>query len=144
MKLALLFLFIFATSAFARLGETIDECIARYGPGIRIGDPQSDSPIYQFEKYDIKIRVWFLGNRSVCETFARENGNLGDFFISDILTGNSQGSSWTPMKFGDSSIAYSRADGKAIAQYMAFPSLHNDVLLISTTDFDKAKNNHGF
>ena len=58
----------------ARIGETLDECTARYGPMLKVenatGKFFSDYPQYCFELNYVRIRVRFYKGRSAQEEFA--------------------------------------------------------------------------
>jgi hypothetical protein len=143
--IALVFLNAAAATCFARLGETMEECQARYGAIMAVEtDAKRGVPIYCFQKDDVKVRTWFLNGRSACETFGRDQGKLGDMYIADILAGSSEGSTWNATKVGDAT-SYARADGKATARHMRFPDLGSDVLMIETVEFERlSKGGTGF
>jgi hypothetical protein len=83
---------LFAQPSFARLGETLDECEARYG--FRNG--QIGANAYTFNQDHILITVVFKNDRSVCEMYTSEaSSSMSEEQVLDILNTNSSASSWT-------------------------------------------------
>ena len=138
-----------AGRAEARLGETVEECTARYGNVISIkSEGPPDFPQYCFRKGDVEIRVRFLNKISGQEIFyGAEDGQLSESEVSQILTANKQGSTWgaiTPTRQAQDKEHYAvawmmlRSDGLARAQYVVLASNHSNVLTIETVAFLKA------
>lgn len=111
-----------ATSCFARLGETPDQCSMRYG--LSVGE---SGPFTIYSKDHIKISVMFRDGISVQEAFCPEPGTrFSEDQVMEFLTANSNGAKWS----GPSSLKtyyrhYFRLDRKAYA------SFSNGVLTIS-------------
>jgi hypothetical protein len=64
-----LVLFLCASPAFARIGETLEECQARYGVMIGTDMTRSDYPAYVFRKEGIEVRVRLYNGKSAQEIF---------------------------------------------------------------------------
>ena len=73
MKKLLLLLWFLPSIGMARIGETLDECIARYGQVEKLenatGKFYSEYPQYCFGFQSVLIRVRFLNGRSAQEEF---------------------------------------------------------------------------
>jgi len=69
----LLLTFLVSRGCLARIGETLDECTARYGPMQKIdnavGKFYSDYPQHCFTFQNILIRIRFLNGKSAQEEF---------------------------------------------------------------------------
>ncbi len=144
-RVAMVFTFMFFSPiARGRLGETLDECQARYGELLRIESSfREDYPQYCFRKGDIEIRVRLLNGKSGQEIFfVAEGGNISQSQISEILTANSQGASWNDVPI-ESTDSYPpiwkklRSDGLAKACYSP------PTLMLETFEFQKAWNAKG-
>lgn len=74
----------FCLSAFARIGETPEECIKRYGePESKLGEPGEDSIFYMtFDTGDFKINVSFLNGKAGLICYGKSRG--GELSLSDI------------------------------------------------------------
>jgi hypothetical protein len=72
-KMLLVLTFLVSRVCLARIGETLDECTARYGPMQKIdnavGKFYSDYPQHCFTFQNILIRVRFLNGKSAQEEF---------------------------------------------------------------------------
>ena len=77
----------------ARIGETLDECIARYGPMLEIknatGKFFSEYPQYRFSFSGTVIHVRFLNGRSTQEEFY-DSYSLDSRKREEIVAGNSK------------------------------------------------------
>jgi hypothetical protein len=104
---------ILATFAFARIGETLDECKARYtGLESSIGFDE-----FKFKRGSITVIVHIRNGRSVQEDFAPERGSsLSESDFAELLQENSEGSTWKLLSETPSHMSYTRADGRATAQ----------------------------
>ena len=116
MSMKCLFLFgsliFFATCAFARIGETLDECKFRYGSAGQIAADQ-----FTFQTGHINIVVHIRNGRSVQEDFAPQSGTvLSEADFAQLLQENSEGSSWELTGETATYATYLRKDGKATAQ----------------------------
>lgn len=92
--LVLLFLGVTADIGYARIGETLDECTARYGPMQKIenatGKFYSEHPQYCFTFEGVLVRVRFLNNRSAQEDFY-SSGFLDDYAkVEEVKNANSK------------------------------------------------------
>lgn len=71
--------------AQARLGETLQEIIQRFGPG-ELSDMQRQpgAKTYKYHKDDFQIEVVIDQGKSIWEIYTRKNGNGGQFTDADI------------------------------------------------------------
>jgi hypothetical protein len=76
--------------AFARLGETEAQSVARYGEAIAIADAGPARSL-EFVKDDFIIVVNTLNGKSVCEAYKNKNHPLTESEITEILTKNGGG-----------------------------------------------------
>jgi hypothetical protein len=111
--LAVLFLVITISVAQARIGETLDECKARYeGSGGQIAADQ-----FVFKRSHVTIVVHVRNGHSIQEDFAPEAGKvLSETETAQFLQENSEGSIWEIVGETPTYISYSRKDGRATAQ----------------------------
>jgi hypothetical protein len=102
--------------ASACVGETLEQCEARYGKKTHVG-----GDAFKFEKNGTSIIVQFVNHRSVRELFTLESGqNLTEGRVIGLLNENSGGASW---KTRVENVAYcwrkyERADRAAVAIYV--------------------------
>lgn len=85
---AVIFLSYTVSGAFARLGETLDECQARYGVMIGTDMSRSDYPAYVFRKDGIEIRVRLYNGKSAQEIFFGITSELSAEKIQQIDRAN--------------------------------------------------------
>jgi hypothetical protein len=134
-----------SVSSFARLGETLDECKARYGDVARTEYSREDYPQYCFLKGNIEIRVRLLSGVSAQEIFFGRDGNrMSQAQITEILQANSGGVEWRnapPEDYAAWNLV--RSDGKAHATYDVMATINTDILTIETFEFRKAFNAPG-
>ncbi len=99
MRRVLLFLAFFAAlaaAAQARLGETLNQCIERYGPVIetrRAELPQSDAEVAVFSKAAVTIMVEFKEGKAWHITFRKPQLTLAE--INALLAANSASGEWS-------------------------------------------------
>lgn len=113
MKVTVLFPLLCLSTAFARIGETLDECEARYGS--KTGSVAADQITFQRGGITIIVRV--RDGRSIQEDFAPEaGGRLSESQIEQLLNENAEGSTWE--RNGETPVEtdYFRKDGKASAR----------------------------
>ena len=78
-------LMMLASLSFARVGETIEECNARYGEGIK--DPKSSLVYYERSEY--LVVATFAGNEAICVTYVRKDQKeLDNVEIATFLKAN--------------------------------------------------------
>ena len=137
------------TTAYARLGETKDECKTRYGPVIGMSSSfRPDFPQYIFVKNEVEIRVRFVAEKVGELMVFNRSGLLTEKLITEILNANSQGAPWRidptankpreKMNVRDEYRAYVRADGKATGNYSVRGGI--GILTIQSGVFLKAFN----
>lgn len=99
--LTVLFIAFFtALPSHARLGETEDQCIARYGTPTQVANPGADGTIdnyrtLYFSKGDYSISAAFLNGH--CGVFAIQKSDKSDLSSNEIqilLDANSDGHTW--------------------------------------------------
>lgn len=96
-------------SAFARLGETPNQCQMRYG-----SSTGQSGPYFTYYKDHFDIMVLFRDGKSVEETFFIVGAVLSEENISEFLNANSDGSSWKTSNTS-SYRHYQRLDNRAYA-----------------------------
>lgn len=120
--LAVLFVVSAVSVAQARIGETLDECKARYdGPTGQLSHDE-----FTFKQGHITIIVHVRDGRSIQEDFAPERGGvLSETEIAEFLQANSEGSTWEITGETPTYSSYYRKDGRATAQ-KAKPNTSSD------------------
>jgi hypothetical protein len=83
-----LVLFLCGSSAFARIGETLEECQTRYGVMQSVNMRRSDYPMYIFRKGDIMIGVRLYNGKSAQEVFIGDGKQITTNQISEITRAN--------------------------------------------------------
>lgn len=81
-------LLLFASTGFARIGETLDECQSRYGVMISTDMTRPDYPAYVFRKDGIEVRVRLLNGKSAQEIFFGIGTEMKHLQIQQIETAN--------------------------------------------------------
>ena len=145
----------------ARLGETLDECVKRYGPLIK-QQGSADNPQFIFEKDGIQIGINFLnGQAGQISYFRPATSPFLDSEVKQLLEVNSGGSSWHYDEAETNRVrktiyakqeCFTRDDGGASAERLLFKSLGEfgtalDFVNITSSDYKKAigaKNLPGF
>ena len=111
--IALLTLLALSGSAEARIGETLDQCIYRYGSSI--GHYSVDQ--VRFNRGHIYITVHVRDHHSIREDFAPEAGaTLSDAQIHAILEDNAEGHHWEVVGETATKVNLIRTDGHARAE----------------------------
>jgi hypothetical protein len=114
--LPLLLLLTMASQASARLGETLDECVGRYGPMIERRAPKlsgSDPEVMVFSKSSITVTVEFRQGKAWHLTFRKSA--LTGIEVEAILIANAGSGLWgSPLKTKDKEYRMSD-DKKRIA-----------------------------
>lgn len=105
-----------ATPARARLGETPDQLVARYGPTLSetdlkaYGDKVAESDVI-FQKGGFQIDVTVTNGISVAESFKKINREpLTIAEIRTLLTANSEGHGWEAPQLVQGAKVWSRDD----------------------------------
>ena len=115
--LALVLVVTVSTTAQARLGETPDQLVARYGTPLSEKDQKAEGDKISladviFQKGGFQIEVTVTDGISVCETFKKLNGEpvtLAEVRI--LLTANGQGFEWDEPHGNGVARAWTRDDG---------------------------------
>jgi hypothetical protein len=141
--IALLFVVAVTTTAQARLGETADQLVARYGQPLKETDQKGEgdkiaSADVVFQKGGFQIEVTLVDGISVAETFNKINGDglsLGEIRI--LLNDNSQGSGWeAPQTIADQK-KWMRDDGAVASLAQGFLTIKSKELMTEETTAKK-------
>ncbi len=114
--LTLLFVIGVTATAQARLGETADQLVARYGQPLSEVDQKSDGTklalaFVVFQKGGFEVDVTLSDGKSVAELFKKLNGDpLTLTEVRTLLTVNAQGREWGPPQMGQSGKWWTRDD----------------------------------
>jgi hypothetical protein len=119
--LTLVFIVTTTCGALARVGETPDQLVARYGQPLNETDQKADGAKISlarvtFQKGGYQIDVTISGGLSVQEVFKKINGqsmNVDDARI--LLNANAQGMEWSAPQKKTDAIVW-RRDDNAVAQ----------------------------
>jgi hypothetical protein len=134
--LLLLGLFITGTKTQARIGETLDQCIDRYGPVIEKAHPAlagSDPEASVFSKSGITIITEFKDGVVWSMTFKKTA--LSSSEVASLLEANKTSGTWTTaLKFGDSDYRIS-GDRSRIASFSLDKANSVGLLSISTQPY---------
>jgi hypothetical protein len=136
-----------AKGAESRLGETLEQCVQRYGPLIRRqGNP--DNPQFIFEKDGVTIGINFLDGKAGQISYSRPGGvPFLDLEVQQLLEVNSGGFSWQYDEAGSHRVrssAYSkrecfkRVDGGAFAEHLVIAQIGTHFVNITSADYNKA------
>jgi hypothetical protein len=142
--------------AEARLGETFEQCVTRYGPLIRqVGKP--DNPQFIFEKDGITVGINFLDGKAAQISYSRARGApITELEVQQLLEVNSNGSKWQydeaeSQRLRTSTYSkrecFKRDDGGAKAEHLVISQLGTHFLNITSSEYEKAigsKNLQGF
>jgi len=134
--------------ALGRLGETREQCDARYGNLVSVEKEfRPDFPQYCYAKNDVEIRVRFWQGK-VGQIIIGSDHGMDNDTITEILKANAQGSAWQldpeeTNKMRDPNtyrtvFFYRRADGLATATYYKMAAVSSDTITIETVEFKKA------
>jgi hypothetical protein len=150
MKALVFYLFVIAllTQAVeARLGETLDQCVQRYGPLIR-KQGRADNPQFMFEKDGITIGINFLDGKAAQVSYSRASGSpFLDLEVRQLLEVNSAGSTWQYDQAESNRLrttAYSkrecfrRGDGGAFAEHLVVAQIGTHFVTVTSSDYKKA------
>jgi hypothetical protein len=119
MRTALLTFFCIAgltSTAWARLGETADQLVVRYGQPLSEADQKGEGdkiPLAEvvFQKGGFRIKVTLTNGISVAESLQKINGQpLTPTEIGTLLTINSQGHGWEAPQMVDTDKLWTRDD----------------------------------
>jgi hypothetical protein len=141
--IALLFVVAVTTTAQARLGETADQLVARYGQPLKETDQKGEgdkiaSADVVFQKGGFQIEVTLVDGISVSEMFNKINGDglsLGE--IRTLLNDNSQGSGWeAPQTIADQK-KWMRDDGALAVLAQGFLTIKSKELMTEETTAKK-------
>ena len=113
----------FCITSHARLGETFDQCVTRYGQGRYVSG--TDIQNYLFMVNDWKITIRFIDNKAECILYEKD-GEISNHEIDNLLQFEAARGQWTSRGFpvwtnssGDTA-AYSMI---GLSSFMGFFSL---------------------
>lgn len=130
----LAFFFALMVPAFARLGETVDECRTRYGKESSVDEKLS---MMEFRKAGFRLMITFDAGRAAymfinhdpTNDFIPTNPEITDAEIETLLKSNGGGSEWVERKdFDMISKTWDTKDGKRIAIY---DTLKHNIMIVS-------------
>src|ERR1700733_6596016 len=108
----------------ANLGDTIDECIARYGqrlPPSGVADPGktgAEAALFTHDGYNFE--VYLLNGVVGCESISKaDNSLLSDEDKEKIVKMESAGGNWAKPVSAHGQIIWMRSDGGAIFSYIS-------------------------
>lgn len=103
-----------ATPAQARLGESPEQCAARYGEPNR-----TEEDIFIYVKNGFEVGIIYMSDMAQAMFIRRQDGEeLSDHIIKTLLESNSQGNTWTEKTILESfHTHWVRSDGFAAASY---------------------------
>ena len=121
MKSIICALFIIAFSLpdlSARLGETLDQCVQRYGKATHYGyQDETGAKSYDFWKNEINIVIWFVDGRAEKISYAKVGaGPFSEDELSYFLDANSNKLKWKEGEPKDIHRLWAREDG-AVGDY---------------------------
>ena len=101
--------------AQARLGETEDQCVQRYGPVLKratTGDPGLDLPMLVFAKNGYTFGAIMLNDKVGFLSIGKmDKSALSDNEIALFLTANNADQKWTKQDIVSSKVVWFRDDG---------------------------------
>jgi len=115
--LTLVFIVSVTAAARARLGETADQLVARYGQPLSEVDQKAEGAklplvFVTFQKNGFQINVTLSGGISASESFKKLNGNiLTTDEVRTLLTDNAQGNEWEAPQATNEQKKWARDDG---------------------------------
>jgi hypothetical protein len=129
---------ILAASAQARIGETLAECTARYGPALQT-DPASG--MHMFAKGGFLVAAIFLDQKAAMLMVSKTARNvlnipepMSDHEIQLILTANGQGTPWTE---GGAIVKNGKWQNLESALYAQHDRLRNTLTIFTKAWADK-------
>jgi hypothetical protein len=144
--LTLVFIVSVTATARARLGETADQLVARYGPPLKETDQKSEgdkiaSANVVFQKGGFQIEVTLVDGISEAETFNKINGDglsLGE--VRTLLSDNSQGYGWEAPRMVGNQKKWMRDDGAVAALDQGFLTIKSRELIAKEATAKKLEN----
>ena len=108
--------------AEARIGETLEQCKARYGEAETQDAPPPAEQCYLFHKNGIMVVVALVGGRAAQIVYAAvsprgESGELSGTQVTGLLAANSNGGSWTRSDDVGPTVYWMRSDRQVVAVY---------------------------
>jgi len=133
--------FFAATPAlFARLGETFEECVTRYGKGTELSLDH-----YRFTKNNIEIEVHLKDGKGVSISYTK-TVSLTEAQIQQLLAVNAPGKKWKRANIGANNrfvVApkdFESSDGELVAHItISSPSRRMTLLILTKAAEDKNK-----
>ena len=119
--LVLVIMLVIGRPAFARIGETEAQIVARYGASLPADNAKTmlGQPIKVFLTADLRVGVAFIDGKSAAESFSKVDGTeIPDSEIQVVLQSNTAGSHWAPSRDGPFGLrGWSLQSGGRLAGY---------------------------
>jgi hypothetical protein len=131
-SIVLVIMLLIGRPAFARIGETETQIVARYGQSLPANaTTMLGQPVKVFLTADLRVGVAFIDGKSAAEFFSKVDGTeIPDKEIQVILQSNTAGSHWATSRDGPFGLrGWSLQSGGRIAGYT------NKSLIICTQEF---------
>lgn len=132
----LAFFFVLATAADGRLGETVEQCVARYGPDLFQKKNEG-----WYEKNGIGIHAEFRNHLVVKISYWKKPkelfsvDHLSDFQVQEILKANSGKSTWLQTKGAPgASITHKTLTRADLAAHATWDYLSGEVRFITESE----------
>ena len=91
---AILTIAVLVPCAQARIGETAAEIATRYGEGKKSRDRLAGAETFKYQKNGFTIEVIFSNGKSIWEIFHRDDKDISDDEIKEILKLNADNHGW--------------------------------------------------
>ena len=122
--LIIIMLALTAVPCSARLGETLDQCVARYGPALSSFDTWSKGAFgdksVTFSKNGYLVVVTFSQNKAVCEFFSKlDKTDLSETEQGALLDLESKGWHFEVIPDQQGNISYLRKDNQVQGTYLS-------------------------
>ncbi|HSI86665.1 MAG: hypothetical protein ACAI35_06830 [Candidatus Methylacidiphilales bacterium] len=126
--------------AFARLGENLDECKARYGMFAKQGQANvAEAKFYVFQKKGIDVNVIIWKNKCVSISYTKSGGGGFTPTEVDLLQhSNAENQTWTSEE-KDGMVNYTRKDKKAEGYHEKDPVKTISFVYVEYANEEKAR-----
>lgn len=122
-----------SVSAYARIGETLEQCIERYGDPLK-----NDSSNAMFSKAGVYVYAHFFEGKADMITFRKIEEDvlerpveLSQTEINVLLSSNGQGHEWAKQNSPSMDSDWKTDDGKVLAHY----TFMDHVLIVATAEY---------
>lgn len=130
MKTLILFLCLVSSAVFARIGETVAQCQARYGAPIKWVVPDKTG---YFEKDELRLLATFRNSKCVHLSYTKIEASkqlptFSDEEIDALLKANGGGAKSSKIQSSEDAAEWQSSDGKLTATYL----MRMNLLIIQT------------